>query len=639
MAWDAGATFFSGVNALEDGHVVGALLLPDDNTKDTGPGESRTSAVPNLLLPAAVVESSAEASPTSQIFRAPPTGAVAATAPARWQLPPFRLWGDLAYDYRLTRIEGGSDFVSHSVVANFNASTYIYAPWIAILTAGVGLTASRLNDGELAGSDKFITGYVNLNVFPSSRFPFEARFYRSDRGFDNDFGSDQNYRQTRLGVSQRYRSEDGRDQYAASFDRFIQDGTAVGKDIQDALQLDFNTRFRRANELQLLGTWNHNRRVSTDELTDYETVLARHSYRPDSTLSWENSANITHTASRFKFGESDLRIFQLNSFAFWRPESQPLTVNSSFRLFSLESGKGQNTIDTRSVNASAGANYTVSKNLRAFGGVSITDIDVGGQHNRPSATTLGASYQGDSIELKKLRYDWFVGGTGLYSTGDADHDGFSFNGMLGQSINSSFLLDNGSAITFNAAQNLSAIAGANVEGSKQLFHSASISWNSVDPQSSASSFIRLSATESRYLDGQHEKLQLVNLQLTRALDLGRDRALSGSLTVQQTRRFSQRKGFENSLNVGKPETTASADLIYRHQNIFGVPRLIYSSQLRLNRQELVQALGAPSERELRSWENRLDYSIGRLESRLLLRIADIDGVQHWLIMFRIMRRF
>ncbi|MBL0122579.1 MAG: hypothetical protein IPP88_07540 [Betaproteobacteria bacterium] len=508
-----------------------------------------------------------------------------------------------------------------------------------MLTAGLGLTASRLNDGALAGGDKFVTGFANLNIFPASRFPFEARILRSDQGFDTDLGANQNYRQTRVGMTQRYRSEDGREQYSGSFDRFSQDGTTVGKEIQNALQVDVNARLRRSHDVQLLGTWNHNQRVNTGERNDYETLLARHSFRPDSTLSWENSANLTHTDSRFTFGESELRIFQVSSIAFWRPESLPLTGNASFRLFSLENGTGKNAVETRSVNGSAGVTYSASRNLRAVAGISITDIDAAGQHNRPVTGTLGITYQGDTIEMNKFRYDWFIAGTGIGASGIPDRSGLSFNGMFGQTLARSFAVGNGSAITINAAQNLAAIAGANAEGSKQLFHSASITLNKVDPESNSNSFIRLSATDSRYLDGQHETLQLLNLQLTRTMELSRDRALSGNLTVQAARRSSQRPGFEKALNDGKTETTASADLNYRHQNLFGVPRLVFYSQLRLNRQELVQALGVPGERELRSWENRLDYSIGRLETRFLTRIAEIDGTQHWLVMFRITRRF
>jgi hypothetical protein len=610
-----------------------ASVQSNDDGYDSGFREKTTIA---LAPPPA-----ADPAPTPSPPRPPSAPIIArpAYAPEQWQLAPIRLWGDIGYDFRRSSMEGQSKFTRHSVIANLNASTYIYEPWFAVVNLGLGLTASRLNDSELSGSDKYATGYARFNLFPISRFPFEARFLRSENGTDTDLGAEQTYRLTRYGVTQRYRSEDGRDQYSASFDRFTQDSTSVGKDIQNALQLDANFRLRRDHELQVLGTWNHNRRVNTAERNDYETLLARHAFRPDATLSWENSANLTHTDSRFASAESDLRIFQLSSVAFWRPESRPLTVSGSVRLFSLDNGTGQDSNTTRVVNASVGANYMFSRNLRALGGVSLTDTDANGQHNRTAIGTAGATYQGDTIDFGKFRYDWFASGTGIETTGAPDRNGFSFNGTFGNSLSRGIDLGNGGTLSFNVAQNVTALTGVQIEGSQQLFHSGSITWRKRDPESAATSFIRLSATDSRYLNGQREKLQLVNLQLTRTLELGRDRALSGNLTFQTTRRYSERPGFDTSFNQGKPESSVSGELNYRHQNFLGVQRLVFFSQLRLNRQELIQVIGAPNERELRSWENRLDYNIGRLETRLLARVAEIDGTQQWLVMFRATRRF
>lgn len=616
-------------------------LLPSSDAQ-TPTGEisepvAATGAAP-ALVPTA--ESGASSPAPRPPYATPATSAASVATPlAQWRLAPIRIWGDIGYDFRRTSVEGQSAFTRHSAVANVNASTYIYEPWVAVVSAGLGVTLSRLNDGGASGGDKFVTGSARVNIFPMSRFPFEARYLRSDSGTDVDVGADQRYRLTRYGVTQHYRSEEGTQQYLASFDRFTQDGTNVGKDIQNALQFDASTRVKRDHELQLMASWNHNKRVITAERNDYETILARHAFRPDSTLSLENSVNFTHTASRYAAAESDLRIFQLSSIAFWRPESKPYTLNGSIRMFSLDNGTGNDSGGTRVLNASGGINYMINSNLRALGGISLSDNNSGGAHNRAGVATVGATYQGDSIEFSKYRYDWFASGTGIATSGASEFNGLSFNGVVGNALSRGFDLGNGAALSFNLSQNLSALTGAQVEGSKQLFHSGSVTWNKSEPESSASSFIRLSATDSRYLDGQHETLQLVNLQFTRTLDLGRDRALSGNLTVQTTRRVSKRPGFENSINVGNPETTVSADLNFRQQNLFGVPRLIFFSQLQINRQELTQSLGAPSERQLFSWENRLDYNIGRLETRMMLRLSELDGTQYWLVMLRATRRF
>ena len=58
-----------------------------------------------------------------------------------------------------------------------------------------------------------------------------------------------------------------------------------------------------------------------------------------------------------------------------------------------------------------------------------------------------------------------------------------------------------------------------------------------------------------------------------------------------------------------------------------------------NRHEVIQAFGTPSQRELLSWENRLNYQIGRLEARFLIRFSEFDGTKYSLVMSRATWRF
>lgn len=558
---------------------------------------------------------------------------------ARWQLAPIRFWGDVAFESRHLNVEAQSAFSRYSTIVNLNASTYFYEPWIAVGNFGVGLAASRLNDSELSSADRFATGYATVNIFPTSRFPFEARFSRSDTRIDSDVGADQSYRITRYGVSQRYRPADGEEQYSVRFDQVTQDNETVGRDIQNALQLEASTRIRRFHDLQLFGIWNRNQRIKTNERDDYETLVARHAFRPNAAFSLENSINFSRTDSQLAFGENDTRIFQLHSVGFWRPEKQPLTLSGSFRLFSLENRTGISTTRTQLTNASIGANYAASRNLRLTGGVSITSLNGSDEDSRPVTETVGLSYQGDTLELGNYSYDWFAGATGAYTSGDLQHNGFSFTAPVGHALGRAFQLDSGSTITINLSQNLSATTSPQEDRYKQLTHTGAITWNANDPQSNSSTFIRLSGTDSKFLDGQKEAFQLINLQLTRTLDFDRNSSLAGSLTVQRARSRSERPDFDNATEGGRYTTTASAELAYRHQRAFGVPRLVFSSQLRLNREELIPAIGLVEERELRSWENRLDYSIGRLESRFMIRVAEIDHRRSWLMMLKLLRRF
>ena len=73
----------------------------------------------------------------------------------------------------------------------------------------------------------------------------------------------------------------------------------------------------------------------------------------------------------------------------------------------------------------------------------------------------------------------------------------------------------------------------------------------------------------------------------------------------------------------------SGSLTYENQRAFDVPRLRYTVLLSLESQPLERRMDgnvdAPRERVTASFENRLDYAIGRLETRLTARLVRFDG--------------
>jgi hypothetical protein len=89
-------------------------------------------------------------------------------------------------------------------------------------------------------------------------------------------------------------------------------------------------------------------------------------------------------------------------------------------------------------------------------------------------------------------------------------------------------------------------------------------------------------------------------------------------------------------------TTTGADLSYRHLHAFRVPRLVFTSELRFVNDELAQALRVDTvntERHDRSWVNRFDYTIGRLELSARLALSEYDGRSHQLLYFMVRRHF
>jgi hypothetical protein len=89
--------------------------------------------------------------------------------------------------------------------------------------------------------------------------------------------------------------------------------------------------------------------------------------------------------------------------------------------------------------------------------------------------------------------------------------------------------------------------------------------------------------------------------------------------------------------------STSGGATYQHVRAFGVPRLRYLAQVNVYNQQTDRRLqGDPNApREQVSWlfEQRLEYLIGRLDSRLTLRIAEVDGKKNASLIGSVFRRF
>jgi hypothetical protein len=91
--------------------------------------------------------------------------------------------------------------------------------------------------------------------------------------------------------------------------------------------------------------------------------------------------------------------------------------------------------------------------------------------------------------------------------------------------------------------------------------------------------------------------------------------------------------------------TYSVDLTYRERDLFNVERLNFLSELRLLSRELRrddifdEEIGVDAERSDQVWRNELDYTVGKLELRLLADVREIDNRWMSQIFFRVRRYY
>ena len=561
-------------------------------------------------------------------------------------LAPVRTWGSVSYDFRLERVAEQPQRLQQLVTTRLNFSSYFWEPWLAVASGGLGVSLSDLKDSDAAGRDRFLTGNARLNVFPRSRFPLEAHFDATDSRIDSGVGATTSYRATDFGIVQRYRPLRGSAQFMASFDHRSQDSSLTGRDRQDLLRLDFSQTVGRQN-FAISSSLADNERIESGDSTRYQTLVARHSFARSSTLTVDTVANWVETRRDLVALDEQSRFLQLSSVAFWRDARRPLTVTASARLFDYDNGReAVGSTGTRQIGANVGATYLLGSKWRLTAGGNLARTESAGEEIMTATETVGASFQSQPIELGPFDYDWFGGADLSASQSDAAVDittagveptAFVTSLQLGHTLGHTRALGRRGRLAFSLGQNATLQDGlernASIAAERRITHTASATWNrNSGPQST---FVRLSATDTRALDDTESLLQLINLQATRTAAGTDHSSWSGSLTVQSSRQRSAIRGI--AARERGFVTTASADLTYQRNRLFGVPQLRFFSQLRISQEQAVQVFPDPRDRESHSWENRLEYQIGRLAARASVRVARIDEQMRVLATFKVVR--
>lgn len=585
-----------------------------------------------------------------------------------WRIPPIAWSGSISYDLRSQR--GGSEgsSMAHLLTGTLGLRTYVYQPWLAVVDGNIGLTHGWSRESHsgfsgtgpfgtdaslheaIRGREQFVTGAVNVGVFPQSRFPFQFHLDRADSRINSGLASTFDFQTTSWGFSQRYRPLTGRWNMNGAYEHREQTG-AEFRASQDSLTGDFNASWK-SNEASLGASHSRARTQGLDDESRFTTMVGRHSYVPSTDLSVNSTANWTRTQEGVATAPSDLQVLQFSSVGMLR-RGPKLSLTGSARALLLREELAGTGVDSGGVNL--GANYEFSPQLRltANGGVNATRS--GDTASSVFTGAVGAAYQGESRQIAGARYDWFTSGTlgGVVNQG-SDNPGerqVNLSLQLGHTISRTWKTGETSNLGFNAGQSLAwndtrsnARDNDHLTGGDQGFGASTTLLNTlgVTWQSAADGrtvYARASYNDSLELQSR-DRFQLLNAQLSGNLEFDTRRSLSGDLTLQHTQ---QNSGLLlDGTSAGTITTTgASGEITYQHQRLFDVPRLRFISRLRLAQDVLKQpgTLLSLPDRETRVWENRLDWSVGRLDTQVVLRLSQVNGRARQSIMFRVQRSF
>ncbi len=571
----------------------------------------------------------------------------------RWQLPPLLWTGSLAFDIRRDQLDTEGVRQQRLVTATLGTATYLYAPWLAIVNGTVGLTRGTVQGDapdDSSGGSRFVTGKLQLSLLPRSRFPSELRYEVSDSRIDSSLGGGVDYRSRNVSVLQRYRPVNGEFSVSASYERRSQDSADFGQDTQDSFLADFASHWKR-HQLTASLTRSANRRGSTGEESDFTSLVARHSAAWAPALSLESSVNWARSDDQLRFDGSGLTgrrsttLAQASSLAVWRGDTVPLTVTGSLRAFTFDGG-GENNGTTLA--AGLGATYEFSRQARVNASLTATSID--GNTSITSVGQVSGTYQGDQRQWGTAQWSWFSSAAVGAARTDARTDA-SVSTQLGHNLSNVWLIG-GSSWGVSLAQTGS-VAVANQTASPEqllppdrlsraLTQTLAFTWTKPGEQGSA--FSRLSFTDARQFDSEKSHFSFVNFQVSGTHELDRRRSWTGDLTWQRSVQSSTPLPTVTVPDVSRftqNQRNASGELTWRHLRVFDVPRLNFTSRLRvaLNTQRQSDEILALPDRETASWENRLDHQVGRLENSFSMRVSKVDGRRNVFLMWRLQRNF
>ena len=369
-------------------------------------------------------------------------------------------------------------------------------------------------------------------------------------------------------------------------------------------------------------------------------------YRPGPALSSEDMLSYNLNDVRQGNSQFENGLYQLNSYAFWRPQAnRDLRVNASLRALMRNNDTESSSTTAYSITPVLGATYQWGPRWVFNGGVGGTGIDTEEARETSTFQNASAIYTSDSHQLKGFDASWFGQ---LSARNNTDEEGAVTGGGadIGYNLGRSLPFGKQSSLRLDFRQSVSTVADTDDFSAHTLLNNFSASWGRN--AGATSSMVRLTASDSRTwasgddLGSVEGNFQIVNFQASLDHRLSSTSALLGNMTMQATRNDKPAREGIIDESDGEWTPTATVDMTYFHRNLFGVPRLTFRSTARFISDSYFPVLDetrTSTDRDDKRWENRLDYTIGRLQLRGIARVSRIQDLDQAFLLFQVRRMF
>jgi hypothetical protein len=519
--------------------------------------------------------------------------------------------------------------------ARLNVESFIWQPWFA--SAGGGLDWSWIDTfAESDSQTQLLGGEAHATLFPVSRFPTFAFVNVTDTRSDVELSEipERQVRITRFGLAQTYGPRSGRAHFAARADRSIEEGTDDRlRAVIDRADLNgsFLTERQRFNAT-------FNVKDTTRDLNDenlFEMVgTLRHNARPTDTMTLDSFATYTDTSVESASVNFSNRGIQANSVALWRPRRVPLTVSGTAQA-TVSQQERDGVSDERSAgNLALGADYLINRLTRVSGNatLNITEENV--------SSTQGAtlSYNPDPFGLGRFTYNWFTSTSVSNELGSAAGDRTILGVLFGHGVTRVRPFASAPAWSLSIAGN-NTVSGSmdTVDGAAAtlgLNGSLGVSHGRAGGVTTA----RLDANDARSIGASRQFATGDNNFQSVSFNFGHRQELSSHSQWSATVAMGwNRQEFGDS--GGTTTEFSSANLGYTNSRLFGVPRMLFRSQFTARTIDLFFADVVGEENTDMRWENRIDYTIGKLETRLTANWSRVNARNGYTVLLTIARKF
>ena len=548
-----------------------------------------------------------------------------------------RVWGELSSSYRI-RESGDNDTRSSNFTntGTILGSGYIWRPWFALVNGSLSLSVEETDiEDQPDSTNEFITGDARFSLFPTSRFPFSAYLIESRNEFVSSAVRN-DVTDTEYGFSQLYRSLDGKHNYRAEYEN-IEQGGDDNRFVADRLSLGSVNRFGQHyidTEIRLDTLDN----TTTNEQADRESITLDHSYGSVTSLSLDNLLSASRRESDLFDSTATFDTSQLSSFLSWRPQSRgDLRVTGNLRLSEISESEQPDDMaldpverETLTANLNQGLIYDITNNLQLSESINANSVETDGEYATTYVESLSARYLSDRSIMAWGDYGWSVSTGYVNLHGDLESEQ-SLISQFSHSLFNDYSGESGYQLRTNLTQSLNYDYESERVDEKNIDHSYSVTWSNSAIENQ--NLIRLLLSDSRNLNRYNDNFQLINFQYTGSMRLSRYSQLGGNLTLQQSNREFQRLRTE--------ETTRNGQLGYRNSRAFGVPGLIFLSDLQMSKRdsETERLTRGPDLDTAVSLENSLLYRIGRLEIELDLDFIKVGDKYDRLFKFELTRSF